>query len=91
MAKSRIAKQNPAIANVGALLDLFFAAEPENFCASTACEFHAGRIVGIQHREITRLLILEDARLGVGVGREGAVAVKVIGSDVKHYRDLWTK
>ena len=38
-----------------------------------------GGIVCIQHREIVSLLVLKDARLGIGVRRESTVPVKVIG------------
>ena len=51
----------------------------------------AGGIVGIQHREILRLLVLKDARLGVGVGLERAVAVEVVGRNVEHNRNFRTK
>ena len=51
----------------------------------------AGGIVGIEDREILSLLILEDAGLGVGVGLERAVAVEVVGRNVEHHRNFWTK
>ena len=51
----------------------------------------AGGIICIQDCEIFRLLVLKDARLGVGVGLERAVAVEVIGRDVEHHRNSRTK
>ena len=84
-------KKNPAIADVRALLHLFLAAEPEDLRPRPAGQSGAGGIVGIQDREILRLLILKDARLGVGVGLESAVAVEVVGRDVEHDGNFWTK
>ena len=50
-----------------------------------------GGIVGIQHREIFRLLVLKNARLRVRVGLECAVAVEVVRRDVEHDGNFWTK
>ena len=49
---------------------------------------HAGRIIGIQHSEIFRPLVLKDAGLGVHVGGEGAMPVKMVGRDVEHHGNL---
>ena len=87
----RIAKEDPAIADARALLYLFLAAEPEDLRPGAAGQSGAGGIVGIQDREIFRLLILKNAGLGVRIGLEGAVAVEVVRRDVEHHGNFWTK
>ena len=73
------------------LLYFFLAAEPEDLRPGSAGQSRAGGIVGIQHREIFRLLVLEDARLGVRIGLERAMAVEVVGRDVEHHGNFRTK
>ena len=77
--------------HIGALLHLFLAAEPEDLCLSPAGHSRAGWIVCIQHCEIVWLLVLKDARLGVGVGLERAVAVEMVRRNVEHHRNPRTK
>ena len=43
-----------------------------------------GGIVGVQHGEVFRALIFENAGLGVGVGGERAMPVEMVRSDVEH-------
>ncbi len=49
---------------------------------------NARLVVGIQNGEIVRALVLEDAGLGGSIVLERVVAVKMIGRDVQHHRDL---
>ena len=84
-------KRIRAVAHIRALLYFVLAAEPEDLGLGTAGQSHAGGIVGIEYREVIGLLILKDARLGVGVGLEGAVAVEVVRRDVQHHGNFRTK
>ena len=48
----------------------------------------AGRIVRIENREVIRLLVLEDARLGIHVSLERAMAIEMVRRDVQNDRNF---
>src|SRR2546430_3239539 len=73
------------------LFHLTLAAKPENLTPGSACKINARRIVSIQDREVFGLLILENSCLGIDIGLEGVVAIKMVRGDVQHHRDLRAK
>ncbi len=44
-------------------------------------------IVGVQDGEIVRLLVFEDAGLGIDIIRESLVAIEMIGRDIQDHGD----
>ena len=48
-------------------------------------------VISVEHREVLRLLVLKDARLGVRVGLERAMPVKVVRRDIQHHGNFRAK
>src|ERR1700733_306450 len=98
-----IAKHDLAIADPRALLHFFLPAEPENLRSCPRGDCYAGWVIGIEHGEVTgllilvalliftALLILEDARLCIHIDFEGSMTVEVIGRNVQHHRNFRTE
>jgi hypothetical protein len=74
-----------------ALLEVVGRAGPEQHapCGTRAQEpvLHGGGIVGRQHGHVAGALLLEHQALGGRVVRERAVAVEVVGEQVREQRD----
>src|SRR5579871_6477342 len=68
-----VAEINTSIANVSSLVNLFFAAEPENIGLGARRHTNAGWIISIQHCEVARFLVLEDPGLGIGISFKSAM------------------
>ena len=86
-----IAEQDAAIVGKRALLYFPRPAEPKDLRPGARCELNAGQIIRVEHSKILRLLIFENARLGVGISGESAMPVEMVGCDIEHYGNLWTE
>ena len=57
-------------------------------CATRTSRGRSSRwIVGVQHDPVSRRLVGENARFGVGVLRDVGVAIEVVGREVQQHRD----
>src|SRR5262249_35705261 len=83
-----VEEEDFAVADEGSALDFFLPAEPEHLCAGSIAQGLAGGIVLVQHGEVRRLLILEDARLRIDIGLKDTMPVEVVGRDVENDSDL---
>src|ERR1051326_2910907 len=83
------AEEESSILQEGSLIDFLFPAEPEHLRLGAIRKLRASRIVEIQHGKVVRLLVLKDARFGVGVGFESTMAIEMVRSDVENDRDFW--
>src|SRR5579864_5750873 len=86
-----ITKDDHAVANPRAQRNFLLTAKPEYLRPSPRSQSRTGRIVQIEHREVAGLLVLEDARLGVDVGVERAMAVEMVRRDIEHDRNFGPK
>ena len=65
--------------------------EPHRFRRAAIRIAAADGIVGVQHREIARALIHEQARLRLGIILERVVPIQMIGRDVQRRADVGAK
>ena len=78
-----------AVAHEHPVVEHPLTAEPEHVRPRARRQRRRRRVVGVQHGAVGRRLVQEDPCLRVGVAREVAVTVEVVGREVEHRRHPW--